>query len=138
MNKILTANGWFQSIWDVHLWTEVMLKAKQYGVDVINEPAGEPVVVKANHGRWLVYCPCSGAEYAWEEGFYICLSCFNAHLKQHIGKSSFPENRREIETIISQRPLPNRNWVPGETIAQLVRENLEYHDSVPEEFSWLM
>jgi len=37
----------------------------------------------------------------------------------------FPEDRATIEAILLLRPNPaNRNWLPGETLADLVLENV--------------
>jgi hypothetical protein len=31
-----------------------------------------------------------------------------------------------IEAILLMRPVENQNWEPGESVAQLARENLEH------------
>ena len=38
----------------------------------------------------------------------------------------FPVNRTEIEEILEKRPLANRNWHPGESIEDLLKENDEH------------
>jgi hypothetical protein len=81
-----------------------------------------PLKAYVNHGRWLVRCECGGCEYAWEEGFFMCQSCFNAKHGHQYRKSVFPENRQQIEDLLVVRPLPNRNWNWPQTVEQLGRE----------------
>ena len=38
----------------------------------------------------------------------------------------FPDNWRDIESVLSRRPVENRNWTPGETLAGLHGENVAY------------
>lgn len=76
-----------------------------------------------NHGRWVVNCP-SGDNNAFmivgKNRNFICEVCgseFSVRL---------PHNHMIIEKVLAQRPLPeNRNWYPGETLADLIRENQE-------------
>lgn len=89
-------------------------------------PQSVPAVV--NHGRWIVRCPtCSGAQFASRpDRRFFCSSCLN-HASAHrwIGVE-WPDDAvvHQIETILMRRPNPtNRNWEPGETVADLVREN---------------
>jgi len=79
-----------------------------------------------NHGRWLVKCECGGAEYAWEEKLFMCQSCWNANHKHEFRKIKFPKERKQIEELLSKRPIVNRNWKPNETIEDLIRENKEH------------
>lgn len=86
----------------------------------------EPLKAYVNHGRWVVKCECGGAEKAWEEGKFMCLSCLNSSHKHKYRVSVFPESRKTIEAILCRRPLMNRNWFPGETVAQLQKENKDH------------
>jgi len=87
------------------------------------------LIAYVNHGNWLIKCPdCEGCEYAWEEGYFMCLNCFNASVGHKYRRSQFPIERKEIEQLLIVRPLPNRNWKPGETLEFLKTEN-ELHDS---------
>ena len=81
-----------------------------------------PVKVEIRHGRWLGLCECGGAEVLWEEGKFMCFSCWNAASKHHYRLTEFPAERKEIETILEARPLPNRNW-QGESVEALQVEN---------------
>lgn len=85
-----------------------------------------PLEAYVNHGRWIVKCKCGGAEKAWEEGLFMCLSCLNSSHKHQYRKAIFPRTRAKIEALLIQRPLINRNWIPGETLTQLKKENKEH------------
>lgn len=86
----------------------------------------EPLKAYVNHGRWIVKCECGGAEKAWEEGLFMCLSCWNSGHKHQYRRVVFPKERARIEELLIKRPLINRNWSPGETLAQLKKENKEH------------
>ncbi len=85
-----------------------------------------PLQAYVNHGRWVVKCECGGAEKAWEEGWFMCQSCFNSRHKHQYRRSVFPKSREAIEKLLALRPLINRNWRPGESLAQLKAENQEH------------
>ena len=84
---------------------------------------GKPLRAYVNHGRWVVKCECGGAEKAWEEGLFMCQSCFNSKHQHRLRLAMFPKNRAEIEKLLLVRPLENRNWSPSETLAFLKAEN---------------
>jgi hypothetical protein len=70
-----------------------------------------------NHGRWVVNCPsCPSAALAGVT--FACSECgFGPAGVQ------WPEEAALIEAALRPRPLVNRNWVPGESVTDLVREN---------------
>lgn len=75
-----------------------------------------------NHGRWIVCCPedgCTNAELATTDRF-LCSVCGER------GRIVWPVERGEIERLTLVRPVKNRNWTPGESVALLVAENLEH------------
>ena len=92
-----------------------------------------------NDGRWVAFCPtpdCDGAERLWPEGeirrrvddhnYGITLEggfhCGNCGLTSQV---EFPDDMEEIEVVLARRPVPQtRNWRPGETVADLKRENM--------------
>jgi hypothetical protein len=82
-----------------------------------------PLVV--NIGRWVVICPfCFGAEFAREDGLFMCQSCWNAKAGRQYQRAAFPLERKEIESILLKRLDPQtRNWTPGETVVDLLLEN---------------
>lgn len=102
--------------------------------------ATEPLTARAyvNHGAWVADCPvpwCTGAEHAgvrWGEVGRIvergdgtaamaCRAC------AWVGPVQWPVERREIETLLMQRPNPrNRNWQLGEVPADLMGENFRH------------
>ena len=90
-----------------------------------------------NHGRWLADCPhpfCSNAElyghwydearhahFGLDESVFRCSECGTT------AAAEWPSARTEIEQLLSYRPVPaTRNWVPGEDIHDLFRENEQF------------
>ena len=98
---------------------------------------GVPVLApRVNHGAWIVDCPdpaCRGAEYCWEDGMFMCWSCFNASSEHCYLPTAFPPQRRAIEAVLDLRPEPNRNWDHHESVADLQIENIEHDVPVPTE-----
>lgn len=107
------------------------VEAQKRGVDLWAEPEIDkeitttPIVVQ---GVWQVLCPfCSGAELAREDELFMCQSCYNADIGRKLIRAPFPEKRRGIERELAKRRNPQtRNWVHGETITALTRENKEH------------
>jgi|TARA_Y100000310_G_scaffold327860_1_gene394861 hypothetical protein len=87
-----------------------------------------PMEAYVNHGRWIVKCECHGAEKVWEEGLVMCLSCLNASHSHKYRLVKFPPQRNEIEVVLEKRRLPNRNWLPGETVEFLKEDNITHKD----------
>lgn len=83
----------------------------------------EPLTAYLNHGRWLVKCECGGAELAWDEGRFLCMSCWNAAHGHQFRPSAYPAERERIETLLNKRPVVNQNWRPGEAVELLEAEN---------------
>ena len=137
-SKLITANTWFASMtrrpdtrtitWDFFR-TQYLgrLRLKFHIKEAGFDEELEPVPAFVNHGAWLVVCPkCRGAEYAWEEGFFFCCSCKNSYMGHKYRRLAFPKDRAKIEELLLCRPLKNRHWTPGETVADLARENEEH------------
>ena len=97
-----------------------------------------------NHGRWIAGCPvCNGAlavepgRVAWDlyedngvptismtdGSVFVCFDCRTDH-----GELQWPTPAQfdAITSSVSVRPIPNRNWMPGETVATLRAENIEH------------
>lgn len=112
---------------------------------------GEPVLAFINHGRWLARCKvCANPIYvSWQTPIVYCPECGNGG-STSAWSVEFPVNREEIEAALVARPveisnpsklirndvewafnaravLPGlgRNWLPGETVEQLMAENTE-------------
>ena len=89
-----------------------------------------------NHGRWVVRCPlmdpkvggpCGGARQVQPgDQAFFCPSCENKQANGKPVRTVWPpeELRQGVERALSLRPLEeNRNWVPGESVDDLAREN---------------
>lgn len=87
------------------------------------EPDAPPVPARIDDNRWIADCPeemCSGSEFVdWEWPYFVCLACGSGAYEV-----TFPAQREAIEAELMKRPNPgNRWWSPGETVADLRREN---------------
>jgi len=91
-----------------------------------------PLPAYVNHGHWRVKCECGSTEFAWEEGWFLCRACLNGAHKHKYRRSFFPKNRKKIEELLAKRPLPNRNWYPGEALTQLKKENKDHEEEMLE------
>lgn len=130
---MITANKWFKCSFNTYLQTKIISEMIRHGIR--KRPVtsnAEPLLAYVNNGRWVVSCECGGAEFAWEEGLFMCRSCFNGKHKHDLRRSIFPDQRIGIEKQLVMRPLPNRNWIPSETLEDLVRENLDHKDELLE------
>lgn len=80
------------------------------------------VVARVDHGRWITDCECGAGNAAHPDwGEVRCFGCGAVH------KVTFPERRKQIEGLLLARPVTaNRNWLPGETVKDLRRENEEH------------
>lgn len=76
---------------------------------------------KANHGRWVVECPCGAAQLTGKtDRRFYCVECGNALFEGKWVAVEWPTNAAAIEEELDRRPmLANRNWIPGETVADL-------------------
>ena len=89
--------------------------------------SGRPrIAVRANWGRWIVDCPRVSSHALWVEAgtpFFICPACgAEAELV-------WPDEatRVGIERLLMMRPNEaDRNWVPGETLHDLLDENVAH------------
>lgn len=78
----------------------------------------------ANEGRWLVQCPCGGAQYAHPDmDRFFCVDCLNYTVGGQWAQVVWPDDHTAIETVLDQRPHPRHmNWRPGETVDMLKLE----------------
>ena len=85
------------------------------------------VEVHVSAGRWCAPCPwCPASEYPSSvHPVFMCSQCHNnGSLVWVLVK--WPKNRWEIEEVLSLRPVAQtRNWIPGEDVMNLVKENEE-------------
>ena len=98
-----------------------------------NDPKGQ-VLAEINHGRWIANCPnpdCGGALVVTAaDPIFLCTECGNETNDGKPFNVVLPPNRAAIEAELMKRPLlarkpKARNWKPGETVADLRRENRE-------------
>lgn len=97
---------------------------------VVTEPVA---IARVAQGWWVADCPrpfCAGAEHAGRRDGNVGgltgagFRCANCGL---LCASRWPGNIEDIERLLLQRPVPQtRNWSPGESLADLLAENLEH------------
>ncbi len=86
-----------------------------------------------NWGRWVADCPnieCENAEDVAGRTFFCgCQGspvCGHSQPCRTISEIVWPDDIETINHVLSVRPVPsNRNWVPGETLEDLRKENAE-------------
>ena len=79
------------------------------------------LVAYLNHGRWVADCECrAGILVDRGGGLYGCRECRTFWLIE------VPIDAAEIDRVVSMRPLRNRNWLPGETVGDLMVENVAH------------
>lgn len=81
-----------------------------------------------NHSNWVVDCVfCRDALVAEPGEPFFCPNCCMVSNNGLAMAVIFPDNRAEIERVLLMRPDPEkRNWKLGETVEQLVAENIEH------------
>lgn len=82
---------------------------------------------------WRVECPFCKEAFVYEPGEpFFCPNCLMVSNEGCAMSVIMPESRAEIERILLLRPVPEtRNWTT-ETVAELLIENLEHGDTIPE------
>ena len=82
-----------------------------------------------NAGRWLVHCPfpgCNGAQYASaHDARFWCVDCDNKAVGGQWIKVLWPDSVDDIEQALLHRPTEAQHWLTGETVQDLVDQNLE-------------
>lgn len=126
---IITANKYLNMSWEDYNLAVVKPMLAKYGLQPTISEDGQ-LIAEVNHGRWIVVCECGGAEKMWEEGVFMCMSCMNARHKHQYRKAIFPKARKRIEALLLRRPVINRNWSVGETLAQLQSENEQHREEL--------
>jgi len=87
-------------------------------------PCDLQVPSRIEHGRWVATCiNCRTSAYVQPEW---CLSCCSECGCQ-MRRVDIPTNYQQIERVLLERPnRENQNWLPGETLDDLLRENKEH------------
>lgn len=108
------------------------------------------------NGRWLVKCPKCNNIHRADGNTLVCPACWTGLNAQKIVIDKFgamvpaphvemifetrdkaiaagelyeiayPANKAEIEHILRVREIENMSWLPGESIEQLIQENIEH------------
>jgi len=93
----------------------------------LTDHTGTVLPAYVNHGRWVANCPnCNGGifgppAHGSHDQTGACLDC------GWVYTLDYPVQAQAIERLLLLRPKPdNRNWLPGETVADLARENRVY------------
>ena len=134
---IVTANLYYayatppMPSWELWWNHMVVPNMRRNGVEPRVAIADSPMPIAfVAQGRWVAHCTnpnCSGGfERIWEEGLYMCLSCFNSHVGYAVLSTVFPEARKAIEAVLEPRELLNRNWLTSESVAALSAENVAH------------
>lgn len=96
------------------------------GVRAPTELAPGPVVAaRVEHGRWLLdcpFCPSAGLGDPDDPRSY-CPECRNGPVGGKWLPAAYPADLPAIEDALLVRPPQNRNWWPGESVADLLAEN---------------
>ncbi len=120
---MITGNLYFGMPWEAYKQAAIIPQMAKKLLPQTGIDDNPPVLARVNHGRWVVDCECNGAVLAFDEGLFMCGSCFNAGHKHKYRRHIFPKARKAIELALLQRPELNRNWYPGETVTKLKAEN---------------
>ena len=81
---------------------------------------GTTVHAYINHGRLVADCPCNGAELVSPGLPMLCGSCGAEH------KVEFPKALSKIEAALQPRPVTNQNYTVGQSVDELVAENIDH------------
>ncbi len=80
---------------------------------------------RCNWSRWVGDCPspfCLAAlQLRRYQPWFTCMECGET------GEIVWPARAEDVERLLSMRPDPNtRNWEPGETLNDLLLENMQH------------
>lgn len=91
-------------------------------------PSGDPLPPIIVRNNWAVECPYCRDAFLYEPGYdFFCRTCLMQGNGGQPRPVDMPANRVAIETTLEQRPDPHtRNYLIGETIDDLKRENAEH------------
>jgi hypothetical protein len=86
---------------------------------------------RVEHGRWVAECPfCSKQTFAaLPDPRFFCTECLNVEAGGEFVRLVVPtrDTRDQIELLLAVVPVEScRNWLPGETIAELGQQVLDF------------
>lgn len=109
---------------------EVVNKARQEaGLSLVPLPDDKhlseaSLLVYANHGRWVVDCPCGSAQVACRtDPRFFCIECRNVWADGLWVQVEWPKELGVIEELLDKRPVKHAHWTPGEDPMTLLAEN---------------
>lgn len=116
-HEVPNAETWAR--WHKRLIAQAVLKGKRVSMYDVTEPVDAFI----SDGEWLIQCECgAGNSVDPAQGLARCGPCGAVHTHVVI-----PDDREAIEAVLMRRPRDvNRNWLPGETVAELERENVAH------------
>ena len=87
--------------------------------------ADKSLPVEVNDDRWIVRCPCGGAQLAsWTDRRFFCVDCAMAWTGGKWVTVTWPANPAAVEAALDVRPERHtRSWTPNQSVKDLHREN---------------
>src|SRR3989304_4163170 len=86
---------------DIHKKRGVIVQIKD-----LDKLAGKPVRARIWQGQWIADCECRGASFVDpEEPIFFCFCCGNRSNSNRPRPVVFPENWKEIEALVLERPV---------------------------------
>lgn len=131
-DRILTHEDWQRLSLRDFIGEE--LGKRGFGPPPTTASAVGQVIAYVNHGRWVADCPAGDGGalcVSMKDPFFMCPYCANEDNAGQWYRVRFPARatRERLEHALLVRPAKNgfeattRNWRPGETDADLRREN---------------
>lgn len=87
---------------------------------------GDPSTLKGGDTRSIIACECGGAQLASrDDRRFFCVACLNEKQGGKWRPVTWPKKKDAdaIEAQLRPRMTENANWLPGESVADLVAEN---------------
>lgn len=91
------------------------------------EVADDSIPVRCEQGRWLVDCPfCGNSQFASKtDPRFFCVSCLCEQAGARWLRVEWPRDVEAIEAALRPRLTENANYLPGQTVKELLAENAE-------------
>jgi hypothetical protein len=109
-------------------WVQKLIFTRGYQLPIQWHEAQNEIEAYVHRDAWVADCPsCSGAMIVDDtEPLFFCVDCHNADNDGKPYRVNFP-NQDEVEALMAMRANPQaRNWYPGETVEDLIEEQIEH------------
>lgn len=96
---------------------------------------GAKLPAEVHEGQWIVRCDgCRNSQFTSRaDNRFFCVHCLNGSHGMQWVEVAWPADVEKGELVLLARPLFfARNWLAGETVADLIAQNREHRDPVPE------